>query len=147
MMIFWTHFLPKSRIMKCARYETSFCAFLYTMITDQWEAWANQRPSWGHRTHLWLVGDEKAHVSKFNFSRGRPDDLPSHFDAAIKIYQHCQYIYLLLLSSFSLSVWFILFLAQPLIHFLYIWRVKIVWEHIDIITMCQWHNSELLFLF
>jgi len=34
-----------------------------------------------HGPVLWLVGDEKAHVSKFNFSRSRPDDFPSHFDA------------------------------------------------------------------
>ena len=43
MMIFCTHFLPKSRITKWARYETSFRAFLYTMIATFW-------PMRGHKS-------------------------------------------------------------------------------------------------
>ena len=100
--------------------DTSFLAFLYTMITGQSEALTNQRPSWGHRTHLWLVGDEKAHVSKFNFSRSRPDDFPSHFDAARKKLE-------LYLNYPSIVPYLFLFLAQPALHSFYVRGSKYFW--------------------
>ena len=88
------------------------------MITDQSEAEMRSR------THLWLVGDEKAHVSKFNFSRSRPDDFPSHFDAARKKYINTEYP--------SIFPYLLLFLAQPALHpFLCSW-VKIFLDHVDI---------------
>ena len=64
-----------------------------------------------HWTHLWLVGDEKAHVSKFNFSRGRPDDFPSHFDAARKNIKN-----MIPFVISTISLFYFLFLAQPSIH-------------------------------
>ena len=90
------------------------------MITDQWEALTNERPSWGHRTNLWLVGDEKAHVSKFNFSRSRPDDFPSHFDAARKKLE-------LYLNYPSIVPYLFLFLAQPALHSFYVRGSKYFW--------------------